>query len=94
MIVSLSTSIIQLGESGCCAFTNTIPTGGREGREEKEGEEGGRRGGREGEGVVNRKMYHMASSRKATIAILHTTKTFSIMSLYNYIPNAEDLCFR
>ena len=49
MIVSLSTSIIQLGESGCCAFTNTIPTGGREGREEKEGEEGGRRGERERE---------------------------------------------
>ena len=84
MIVSLSASILQLEESECCAFTNTIPTGGREGREEKEGGEGGRRGAREGEGVVKRKMYSMASSRKANIAILHTTKTLHMMSLYNY----------
>ena len=55
MIVSLSASTLQLEESGCCDFTNTIPTGGREGREEKEGGEGGRRGAREGEGGVNRK---------------------------------------
>ena len=40
MIVSLSASTLQLEESGCCDFTNTVPTGGREGREEKEeGEE-------------------------------------------------------
>ena len=60
-------------------FTNTIPTGGREGREEREeGEERERE--REGRGTV------WPVGREANIAILHATNTFSIihmMSLYN-----------
>ena len=60
------------GDCMLFSFTNTIPTGGRKGREEKRGE-GGRQGARE---VWKR--YSMAVGREANIVtckILYITKT-------------------